>query len=166
MIRPSTPDDLPGMYDVINDAAKAYKGVIADDCWHDPYMSMDELLDGIENGIQFWVCTEGEELVGLMGIQHVQDVTLIRHAYVRPLSQRRGVGSKLLSHLITLTERPILIGTWAAAKWAIQFYEKHGFRLAPRAEIAQLLGKYWSISPRQTETSVVLCDRAWYERPK
>jgi GNAT superfamily N-acetyltransferase len=151
---------------VINDAAQAYKGVIPDDCWHEPYMSMDELLDGIQNGIQFWVCSEGKDLVGVMGIQHVQDVALIRHAYVRPASQRQGVGSKLLSYLVKRTARPILIGTWADATWAIQFYEKHGFRLVPRTEIAQLLGKYWAISSRQIETSVVLADRVWHERAK
>jgi GNAT superfamily N-acetyltransferase len=164
MIRQCTARDLPALYEIINEAAQTYQGVIPDDCWHEPYMPIEELRRAAEEGIAFFVYVEQDTLLGVMGIQHVQDVTLIRHAYVRPAYQGQGIGSKLLAYLVSLTERPILIGTWADATWAIRFYEKHGFRLVPRQQIAPLLERYWSISARQVETSVVLADRAWHEQ--
>lgn len=164
MIRRCTARDLPIVYQIMNEAAQVYQGVIPDDLWHEPYMPMDALRRGIEAGIAFWVYVEAGQVVGVMGIQHVQDVTLIRHAYVRPSCQGRGIGGQLLAHLASRTDRPILIGTWADAAWAIGFYEKHGFRLLPQKETAALLERYWSISARQVETSVVLADRAWHER--
>ena len=156
MIRLCTPDEFELIYDIINDAAQAYQGVIPADCWHQPYMSKAELRHEIEAGVVFWGFETGGELVGVMGIQPVQDVTLIRHAYVRTTRRNRGVGGQLLRHLSTLTDRPILIGTWVDAVWAIRFYEKHGFRLVTPAEKDRLLRKYWTISDRQVETSVVL----------
>jgi GNAT superfamily N-acetyltransferase len=110
----------------------------------------------ISQGVEFWGFRENELLIGVMGIQPVQDVTLVRHAYVRSERQRLGVGSRLLSHLLSLTERPILIGTWADATWAIRFYQKHGFQLVPSEQKAQLIRQYWTIPERQIETSVVL----------
>jgi len=162
MIRPCDQSDLAAIYAIINDAAQAYRGVIPADRWHEPYMPESELRHEIEQGVSFWGYEEGGELVGVMGMQPVQDVTLIRHAYVRTARRGQGIGSQLLTHLCTLTERPILIGTWAAAAWAIRFYEKHGFRLVTPAEKDRLLGKYWSIPKRQVETSVVLADERWF----
>lgn len=164
MIRPCKPDDFETIYEIVNDAAQAYKGVIPADRWHEPYMGREELQHEIDAGVRFWGYEEnasdtaGVALIGVMGIQDVQDVTLIRHAYVRTTQRRKGVGGRLLSHLLTLTERPILIGTWAAATWAIRFYEKHGFRLVGEKEKNRLLKKYWSIPERQVETSVVLAE--------
>jgi N-acetylglutamate synthase-like GNAT family acetyltransferase len=159
MIRPCKPDDFETIYEIVNDAAQAYKGVIPADRWHEPYMPREELQHEIDAGVRFWGYEENGELVGVMGIQEMQDVTLIRHAYVRTTQRRKGIGGKLLSHLLTLSERPILIGTWAAATWAIRFYEKHGFRLVSEEEKNRLLKKYWSIPERQVETSVVLAER-------
>jgi len=154
MIRPCKPDDFETIYEIVNDAAQAYKGVIPADRWHEPYMPREELQHEIDAGVRFWGYEENGELVGVMGIQEMQDVTLIRHAYVRTTQRRKGIGGKLLSHLLTLSERPILIGTWAAATWAIRFYEKHGFGLLPDGDA--LLRTYWDIPARQRETSVVL----------
>ena len=159
MIRPCDHKDFDSIYAIINEAAQVYRGVIPADRWKEPYMSGDELQHEIDEGVVFWGYQEGAELVGIMGIQHVQDVTLIRHAYVRPANQNKGVGGKLLSELRTQTDRQILIGTWAAAVWAIRFYEKNGFRLASPREKDRLLKKYWSIPERQVETSVVLVDQ-------
>ena len=159
MIRPCTQDDFEAIYEIVNDAAQAYKGVIPADRWHEPYMPREELQHESDVGVQFWGYEENGELVGVMGIQDVQDVTLIRHAYVRTTQRRKGIGGRLLSHLLTLTDCPILIGTWAAATWAIRFYEKHGFRLVSEEEKNRLLKKYWSIPERQVETSVVLAER-------
>jgi N-acetylglutamate synthase-like GNAT family acetyltransferase len=158
MIRLCRDDDFESIYEIVNDAAIAYKGVIPADRWHEPYMPREELQHEIDDGVQFWGYEENGELVGVMGIQDVQDVTLIRHAYVRTTQRRKGIGGKLLSHLLTLSERPILIGTWAAATWAIRFYEKHGFQLVTEEEKNRLLKKYWSIPERQVETSVVLAE--------
>jgi N-acetylglutamate synthase-like GNAT family acetyltransferase len=158
MIRQCKPDDFETIYEIVNDAAVAYKGVIPSDRWHEPYMPREELQHEIDAGVRFWGYEVEGELVGVMGIQDVQDVTLIRHAYVRTTQRRKGIGGKLLSHLLTLTERPILIGTWAAATWAIRFYEKYGFRLVTEEEKNHLLKKYWSIPERQVETSVVLAE--------
>lgn len=161
MIRRCDDSDFGTVLSIINDAAQAYKGVIPADRWHEPYMSEKELRREIADGVEFWGWEEQNELVGVMGIQDVKDVTLIRHAYVRTMRQRIGIGRKLLLHLIHLTDRPVLIGTWADALWAISFYERNGFRMVTKEEKNHLLGKYWSIPERQTETSVVLADRRW-----
>lgn len=164
MIRRCEPDDFEAIYEIVNDAAVAYKGVIPADRWHEPYMGREELQHEIDAGVRFWGYEEDGTLVGVMGIQDVQEasdtegVALIRHAYVRTTQRRKGIGGKLLSHLLTLSERPTLIGTWAAATWAIRFYEKHGFRLVTEKEKNRLLKKYWSIPERQVETSVVLVE--------
>lgn len=159
MIRRCRKTDFEIINEIINDAALAYKGVIPVDRWHEPYMSKDELRHEIDNGVVFWGHEADGELIGVMGIQHVLDVTLIRHAYVRTSRRGQGIGSKLLSHLRQLSDRPILIGTWADAVWAISFYEKHGFRLVSQKEKDYLLKKYWSIPERQVETSVVLAEK-------
>jgi N-acetylglutamate synthase-like GNAT family acetyltransferase len=162
MLRACDKHDFDSIYSIVNDAAIAYKGVIPEDRWKEPYMSRDELQHEIDQGILFWGCASDGELVGIMGIQHIQDVTLIRHAYVRSVNQKEGIGEKLLSELCRQTDRPILIGTWAAAVWAIRFYEKHGFQRVTSREKERLLEKYWSIPKRQVETSVVLADRTWF----
>ncbi len=166
MIRPCDNTEFEMIYEIINDAARAYKGVIPADCWKEPYMSKDELRHEVDEGVVFWGYEEDGELVGVMGIQHVQDVTLIRHAYVRTAKQNRGIGRRLLSHLREQTTRPILIGTWADAAWAIRFYERYGFRLVSSEEKGRLLRKYWSIPERQIETSVVLADQKWFDTRK
>jgi N-acetylglutamate synthase-like GNAT family acetyltransferase len=158
MIRPCRDIDFEAIYAIINDAAEAYRGVIPADRWHVPYMSREQLRQEIKSGVYFWGYTEEGELVGVMGIQDVDDVTLIRHAYVRTTKRKQGIGGKLLANLRNLTNRPVLIGTWAAATWAIRFYEKHGFRLVTAEEKDRLLKKYWSIPERQIETSVVLIE--------
>ena len=161
MIRRCTANDFEIMHTIINDGAQAYKGVIPDDRWNEPYMSREYLRHEIDNGVAFWGYEKEGQLVGVMGIQDVRDVTLIRHAYVRTSFQKHGIGGKLMSHLKLLITRPALVGTWSAADWAIRFYEKHGFRLVSQEEKDRLLGTYWSIPKRQTETSVVLVDRRW-----
>jgi GNAT superfamily N-acetyltransferase len=166
MIRPCEDTEFDTIYEIINDAAQAYRGVIPADRWKEPYMPKEELRHALDEGIVFWGYEEDGELVGVMGIQPVQDVTLIRHAYVRTAEQNRGVGGKLLAHLRTQTDRPVLIGTWADAVWAIRFYEKHGFRLVSPEEKGRLLRKYWSIPERQVETSVVLADQTWFDAPR
>jgi len=163
MIRPCNENDFDTIYAIINDAAQAYCGVIPADCWHVPYMPKEYLRHEIQSGVRFWGWEEGDELVGVMGIQDVQDVTLIRHAYVRTANRNGGIGGKLLAELRKLTTRPILIGTWAAATWAIRFYEKHGFTMVTPEEKDRLLKKYWSISKRQIETSVVLAEEKWFK---
>lgn len=155
-IAPCGEADIPAMFAVINDAARAYRGHVPEDCLHEPYMPEDELRGEIAAGVRFFGWFEGGELLGVMGIQDVQDVTLIRHAYVATRARRGGIGGKLLRHLLALTDRPMLIGTWRAATWAIDFYARHGFRLVDAAEKTALLRKYWTISERQNETSVVL----------
>ena len=163
MIRPCDHSDLDTILSIINEAAEAYRGVIPEDRMHDPYMSEDDLRHELVSGVRFWGWHEDGELLGVMGIQDVQDVTLIRHAYVRTAKRGHGIGGKLLSQLRNLTSRPVLIGTWAAATWAIDFYKKHGFRLTTPAEKDRLLKTYWSIPERQVETSVVLADEKWLE---
>ena len=148
------------MLAIINAAAEAYRGVIPADRWHDPYMPADELDSEIAAGVTFWGYEDNGELLGVMGIQPVRDVTLIRHAYVAPGTQRRGIGGALLEHLVRPGERPMLVGTWAAAEWAISFYRRHGFELVSPEEKTRLLQAYWSIPERQIETSVVLASRA------
>jgi N-acetylglutamate synthase-like GNAT family acetyltransferase len=135
----------------------------AQDRWKEPYMPEEELRHEIDNGVVFWGYEEGGDLVGVMGIQQVQDVTLIRHAYVHPTRQNRGIGGRLLSTLRSHTARPALVGTWTEATWAISFYEKHGFQLVSTQEKDRLLRKYWSIPERQVETSVVLAESAWFD---
>ena len=156
-IRRCRDDEQPTILSIVNAAAERYRGVIPADCWHEPYMPAAELAREIRNGVSFWGA-EGPDaqLAGVMGIQAVKDVTLVRHAYVRPDQQGKGVGTLLLRHLETLTDRRILIGTWADASWAIRFYEAHGYALIPREETPALLAKYWGIPQRQVETSVVL----------
>ena len=161
MMEPCSEDDFTEIYEVINDAADAYKSVIPADCWHEPYMPLDELRSQIQDGVKFWCYKEQGKILGVMGIQDKGDVTLIRHAYVRTTARNKGIGSKLLAHLTTLTNKPVLIGTWAAANWAIAFYQKHGFRLLSIDEKNKLLHKYWVIPRRQVETSVVLADSNW-----
>lgn len=155
-IRLCRDDEREAILAIVNDAAEAYRGVIPDDCWHEPYMPAEELDREIEAGVEFWGYEAGGELVGVMGIQDVGDVDLIRHAYVAPASQRGGVGSALLERLLSSTDRPTLVGTWAAAQWAIDFYARHGFALVGSERTAELLKTYWSIPARQIETSVVL----------
>ena len=164
MIRLCEDREFDAIYEIINDAARVYEGVIPEDRWKEPYMPRGELRHEMDAGVAFWGYEEDGELAGVMGIQDVQDVTLIRHAYVRPAKQNQGIGGSLLSHLRTLTERPTLIGTWADATWALRFYEKHGFRLVSPEEKVRLLKKYWSIPERQVETSVVLAGPRWFER--
>jgi GNAT superfamily N-acetyltransferase len=161
MIRKCDNADFEMIYEIINDAARAYKGVIPADRWKEPYMPREELRHEIEQGVVFWCWEEDKDLLGVMGIQHVLDVTLIRHAYVRTAKQKQGVGGRLLSHLRELTSRPLLVGTWADAGWAVRFYQKRGFRLVSAEEKNFLLKKYWSIPERQIETSVVLADQKW-----
>jgi len=159
MIRRCIADDFEAIYEIVNDAARAYQGVILEDRWQEPYMLWEELRHEIEEGVLFWGWEANRLLVGVMGLQEVQDVTLIRHAYVRTARRNQGIGGRLLSHLKIQADRPLLVGTWAAAVWAIRFYEKHGFQLVPPEEKNRLLKKYWSIPDRQVETSVVLADR-------
>ena len=156
VIRPSTVADFAPMLAIINDAARAYRGVIPDDRWHDPYMGADELKAEIAAGVVFWVAEHDGRLAGLMGIQDKGDVALVRHAYVAPSTQRAGVGTSLLRHVEALVDKPILIGTWAAASWAIDFYQRNGFSVVPDGEKDRLLRRYWSIPARQIESSVVL----------
>jgi len=156
MIRRCEEQDFESMYAVVNDAAQAYRGVIPEDRWKEPYMPRAELRQEIADGVDFWGYEQDGELVGVMGIQHVKDVTLIRHAYVRTDRQRQGIGSQLLHRLMAQTARPTLIGTWATATWAIRFYQRHGFHLVSGEEKDRLLREYWSIPERQVETSVVL----------
>jgi GNAT superfamily N-acetyltransferase len=159
LIRQCNADDFETIYEIINDAALAYKGIIPEDRWKEPYMPREELCHEIDEGVIFWGYEEDGKLKGVMGIQDVQDITLIRHAYVRTSERNKGIGSKLLSHLRRITAWPILIGTWADAVWAIRFYEKHGFRLVSTEEKNRLLRKYWRIPERQVETSVVLAEK-------
>lgn len=150
--------DFEAIWDIINDGAAAYRGVIPADRWTEPYMSREHLRHEIDAGVEFWGYEIGGELVGVMGVQAVQDVTLVRHAYVRGNSQGQGIGAELLAHLRMLVTGPVLIGTWADASWAIRFYQKHGFHLVSPEDKEHLLRKYWTIPVRQIETSVVLTD--------
>jgi GNAT superfamily N-acetyltransferase len=155
-IRPCRDDEQGVILAIINRAAAAYRGVIPADRWHEPYMPRDELDREIAAGVTFWGYEAGGKLLGIMGIQPVRDVDLIRHAYVLPESQRHGVGGALLEHLRGLSTRRMLIGTWAAADWAIRFYQRHGFELASPEQKTALLKTYWTVPDRQIETSVVL----------
>lgn len=161
MIRRGADEDFEEIFQVINDAATAYKGVIPPDRWHEPYMSKEELRAQIEDGVRFSCYVDGDQIVGVMGAQDKTDVDLIRHAYVRTKQRNKGIGALLLRELIKDSTKPILIGTWKAADWAIGFYEKHGFRLVEEEEKNRLLKKYWSIPDRQVETSVVVVDEKY-----
>lgn len=160
-IRRTEDADLKQVLAIINEAARAYRGIIPADRWHEPYMPEQELASEIAAGISFWVAEDEGQLLGVMGIQDKGPVALIRHAYVAPTTQRRGVGTKLLRHVEALAGKPVLIGTWADASWAIDFYRRNGFTLVPPADKDRLLRTYWSIPERQIETSVVLADRRW-----
>jgi GNAT superfamily N-acetyltransferase len=155
-IRPCRDDERRAILMIVNAAAEAYRGVIPEDRWHEPYMPAEELDEEIAAGVEFWGYDDGGELLGIMGIQDVGDFDLIRHAYVAPETQGRGVGSALLERLVASAERPLLVGTWAAAEWAIRFYERHDFEIVSPERKTELLRTYWSIPERQVETSVVL----------
>jgi GNAT superfamily N-acetyltransferase len=157
-IRPCRDDDRAAIFAIVNAAAEAYRGVIPADRWHEPYMPLHELGGEIAAGVAFWGYEEGGALVGIMGIQQVGEFDLIRHAYVSPAHQGRGVGGALLEHLAASAERRMLVGTWAAAEWAIRFYRRHGFELVSPERGAGLLRAHWAIPERQVETSVVLAN--------
>ena len=154
-------NDFNEIYEIINDASIAYKGIIPADRWHEPYMPKEELEKQIGEAVEFWKYVEDGKILGVMGIQFKGDVTLIRHAYVRTTERKKGIGSQLLNHLTSMSNTPVLIGTWTDAKWAIDFYLKHGFRLLEEQEKNTLLFKYWSVPVRQVETSVVLASQNW-----
>jgi N-acetylglutamate synthase-like GNAT family acetyltransferase len=164
-IRICTNNDFKSIFAIITDAAQAYKGVIPADCWHEPYMSPESLQHEIDAGVIFWGYEMDGELIGVMGIQDVQDVTLIRHAYVITTERGKGIGGQLITHLSSIVRHPALVGTWAAAVWAVRFYEKHGFRLVTWDQKERLLRRYWSIPERQIGTSVVLADERWRRNP-
>ena len=158
IIRPCREDERSNILEIINAAAEAYRAVIPADRWHEPYMTSQEFDGEIAAKVVFWGYEQQGALVGVMGIQGVRDVDLIRHAYVLPLSQRHGVGAALIKHLQNLSARRMLVGTWTAATWAIGFYRRHGFELVSRERTTGLLKTYWTISERQIETSVVLAN--------
>lgn len=162
MIRCCEEEDVETIYAIVNEAAQVYRGVIPPDRWQEPYMPLSELRHEIEDGVIFWGYEEQGHLLGVMGLQDKGNVSLIRHAYVRTTCQRCGIGRQLLEHLLAQTHRPVLIGTWADAFWAIRFYEKAGFRLVTPQEKERLLRLYWHIPERQVETSVVLADTRWF----
>ncbi|MCW3996850.1 MAG: GNAT family N-acetyltransferase [Candidatus Bathyarchaeota archaeon] len=157
MILRLTDANFQDIFAVVNGAAVAYKGKIPADRWKEPYMSKEELREEIASGVQFYGYTENNTLVAVMGIQQVNDVTLIRHAYTLTIHQRKGIGQKLLNYLLSLAKtKRILVGTWETASWAIKFYQKHGFEPLSREQTNMLLRKYWNIPERQVETSIVL----------
>lgn len=160
-VRRSRAEDLAPILAIVNDAAQAYRGAIPPDRWQEPYMPRSELLDEIAHGVELWVAEDGTSLYGLIGIQDKGPVALLRHAYVAPAAQRRHVGTRLLRHVAGLAQKPLLVGTWADASWAIAFYQRNGFTLLADADKDQLLRTYWSIPERQIQTSVVLADRRW-----
>ena len=157
-IRPCSDEDVTTILAIVNSAAEAWRGVIPADRWHEPYMSLAELRGEISAGVAFWGYESEGELIGIMGIQPVRDVDLIRHAYVRPDRQRQGAGGALLEHLRRQSKRRMLVGTWAAASWAVDFYRRHGFVVVSNERRTTLLKTYWNIPDRQIETSVVLAD--------
>lgn len=159
MIRDYGVEDFDEVLDIINDAAIAYKGVIPADRWHEPYMTSEELRTQIEDGVRFSCYVDTKRIIGVMGIQDKIDVELIRHAYVRTNQRQRGIGTRLLQKLTEDSTKPILVGTWKAASWAIRFYQKNGFQLVDEDQKNDLLKKYWTIPDRQVETSVVLANQ-------
>ena len=161
MIRHCEESDFEQIWEVINDGAQLYGGFVPADCLEEPYMSKTKLQDEIKQGVAFWAFEESGTLLAVMGSQQVQDVTLIRHAYVRSRCQKQGLGGHLLSHLCKLATAPMLVGTWTDAVWAINFYKKYGFTLVSQEEKVQLLHKYWTVADRQIETSSVMADQRW-----
>ena len=162
MIRVCIDDDFEAIFQIINDAAEAYRGIIPVDRWHEPYMPREELRAEVSAGVSFLGYEKDGELAGVMGTQDVQDVTLIRHAYVRTSQRGHGIGGELLGRIMGQATKPVLIGTWADAVWAVRFYENHGFKVVSTQEKETLLGKYWNVPDRQIETSVVLADQKWF----
>ena len=162
MIRVCIDDDFEAIFQIINDAAEAYRGIIPVDRWHEPYMPREELRAEVSAGVSFLGYEKDGELAGVMGTQDVQDVTLIRHAYVRTSQRGHGIGGELLGQIMGQATKPVLIGTWADAVWAVRFYENHGFKVVSTQEKETLLGKYWNVPDRQIETSVVLADQKWF----
>ena len=160
-IRKSVANDFEAILAIINDAAQAYRGVIPSDRWHEPYMSTDELAKEIAGGVIFWMAEDNGQLLGVMGIQDKENVALVRHAYTATTVQRKGIGTKLLRHVEALADKPILIGTWADASWAIEFYRRNGFTVVSDGDKNRLLRAYWSVPARQVEASVVLADVRW-----
>jgi GNAT superfamily N-acetyltransferase len=158
-------DERNAILSLVNAAAEAYRDVIPADCWHEPYMSRDELDHELAAGVVFSGYEHGGSLAGIMGLQRLRDVELIRHAYVSPAKQGHGIGGKLLHHLRQSSTKPMLVGTWAAAEWAIRFYQRHGFALVSPARKSALLKAYWTISERQIETSVVLANPPQSDNP-
>ena len=150
------PADFDAILSTVNDAAEAYRGVIPADRWHDPYMPAEDLAQEIDDGVVFWVAEDDGRVLGVIGIQDKGDVVLVRHAYVATTLQRGGIGTQLLRHVVGLADKPILIGTWADASWAIDFYRRNGFAVVTNEQKDRLLRRYWSIPERQIETSVVL----------
>jgi len=163
MIRHCKESDYNTAFEIINEAAQAYKGIIPEDRWNEPYMPFEELMREIDDGVVFWGLEHDGQLLGVMGIQNKDEVTLIRHSYVRIQAQRTGIGTMLLQHLESMTEKPVFIGTWAAALWAISFYKQNGYVLVSEEKKDHLLRKYWSIPERQVETSVVLAKQTWFK---
>lgn len=164
MITNSTENDFNDIYNVINDAAIAYKGIIPVDRWQEPYMTKDELQKQIEDGVKFSCYVEKDKIIGVMGIQDKTAVNLIRHAYVLTSERKKGIGSILINKLLQGCDKPILIGTWKAANWAISFYERHSFFVVSEEEKNSLLKKYWNIPDRQVETSIVLADQKYRDQ--
>ena len=164
MIRTLGKNDFERIFEIINDAAIAYKGVIPDDRWKEPYMPEEELAEQIRDGVEFWGYEEDGRLTGVMGIQDKGEVMLIRHAYVLTDKRNCGVGTKLLKFLYSECQKPVLIGTWKAAIWAIRFYKKNNFQLVSEEEKNRLLKKFWNIPERQIENSVVLADAKWFSK--
>jgi GNAT superfamily N-acetyltransferase len=163
VIRLCSQRDIDTIYEIINDSARAYEGHIPDDCYHQPYMPQDELRSEIADGVVFYGYEEDGSLVAVMGIQDRGPVTLVRHAYTRTERRGEGIGSKLLEHLLGITTKPVMIGTWRGATWAVMFYQKHGFNLVGEEDKDRLLREYWSIPHRQVETSVVLVDERYQQ---
>ncbi|MBL6929533.1 MAG: GNAT family N-acetyltransferase [Rhodospirillales bacterium] len=162
MIRICETADFDEIFEIINDAAEAYRGIIPADRWHDPYMPKEDLRHEMDGGVVFWGLEADGRLLGVMGLQDMGDVYLVRHAYVRTAERRGGIGGALVKALYEKTTKPTLIGTWAAADWAVRFYEKYGFRMVDTQTKNRLLKTYWTIPERQVETSVVLADERWW----
>ena len=162
MIRVCIDNDFEAILQIINDASEAYRGIIPVDRWHEPYMPREELRAEVSAGVAFLGYEKDGELAGVMGTQNVQDVTLIRHSYVRTVQRGQGIGGELLDRIMGQATKPVLIGTWADAVWAVRFYENHGFKVVSTQEKETLLRKYWNVPARQIETSVVLADQRWF----
>ena len=157
MINEYTKSDSSEILYVINDAAARYKNVIPDNCWHEPYMSERELVDEFKDGVRMFGYLHNNKLIGVIGFQEIKDVVLIRHAYTLTAYQGKGAGSAMLEYLLNENQNSrLLVGTWRNAKWAIRFYEKFGFILHTKGETTLLLKKYWNITSKQIESSVVM----------